>query len=168
MTREEILSHLIEMRPDAGLRADDRSAETIIVDSKHVLEVARILRDDPKLAFDYLMVITASDWIDRVDVFYSFMSYTHLHTVALKVQLPNERLEVDSLTPLWPSANWFEREAYDLFGVRFTGHPDLRRILMPQDWVGHPLRKSYRHPNLVPTPQGENPAEHTGMGHHKI
>lgn len=168
MTREEILKCLVERFPQAGLVLDERNEEALIVAPEHLLEVARFLRDEPSLSFDYNMVITAADWIERVDVISYFMSYTHLHRVALKVQLPNSRLEVDSLSALWPSANWFEREVYDLFGVRFHGHPDLRRILMPQDWEGHPLRKSFRHPNFVPTPQGENPAEHTGMGHHKI
>ena len=168
MKREEILAHLTERFPNAGLRIDERNAETLIVEPAHLLEVARCLRDDPALAFDYNMVVTAADWVERVDVIAYFMSYTHLHIVALKVQLPNDRLEVDSLTSLWSGANWYEREVYDLFGVQFKGHPDLRRILMPHDWEGHPLRKNYVHPNFVPTPQGENPAHFTGMGHHKI
>lgn len=168
MTRDEILRCLAERFPQAGLCIDERNAEALIVKPEHLLEVAAFLRDEPTLAFDYNMVVTAADWIERVDVISYFMSYQHLHIVALKVQLPNDRLEVDSLSHLWASANWFEREVYDLFGVHFKGHPDLRRILMPQDWEGHPLRKRYRHPNLVPSPQVDNPADLTGMGHHKI
>jgi NADH-quinone oxidoreductase subunit C len=168
LTREEILNFLSERHPAAGLAIDERNEEALIVMAEHLLEVARTLRDEPALRFDYNMVITAADWIERIDVISYFMSYEHLHIVALKVQLPMDALEVDSLTSLWASANWFEREVWDLFGVRFKGHPDLRRILMPADWEGHPLRKSYVHPNFVPSPQKENPAAYTGMGHHKI
>lgn len=168
MTREEIQHHLASRFPQANVRADERNEECVIVEACHLLEMARHLKDEPTLCFDYNMVITATDWIDRVDVIYYFMSYEHQHTVALKVQLPNDALEVESLSSIYASANWFEREVWDLFGVRFRGHPDLRRIMMPSDWEGHPLRKNYKHPNLVPLPEKENPATLTGMGHHRI
>jgi len=167
-TREEILKALSERFAAVSFRLDDTNEQAIIIPPHHLLEVAQFLKNDPSLHFDYNMVITASDWIERVDVVYYFMSYQHLHIVALKVQLPNDALEVDSLCSLWVSANWFEREVYDLFGVHFAGHPDLRRIMMPQDWEGHPLRKNYEHPNFVPIPEKDNPASHTGMGHHRI
>lgn len=168
LTREEIQKVLTERFPQAGIRVDERNEEALILSAEHLLEVAGYLRDDPALHFDYNMVITASDWIEHVDVIYYFMSYEHFHVLALKVALPADDLNVDSLASMWPSANWFEREVWDLFGVRFKGHPDLRRIMLPQDWEGHPLRKNYTHPNFVPTPQGENPATYTGMGHHKL
>ena len=106
--------------------------------------------------------------MEHVDVIHYFMSYQHQHTIALKVRLAEGALEVDSLCALYASSNWFEREVYDLFGVDFKGHPDLRRILMPCDWEGHPLRKNFTHPNLVPLPDQDNPASKAGMGHHKL
>lgn len=168
MNRDDVHKHLVERLPQAEVRIDERNEECIIVPASHLVEVARHLKEEPALAFEYNMVITAADWIEHVDVIYYFMSYEHGHVIALKVQLPNDALEVESLAHLWPSANWFEREVWDLFGVRFIGHPDLRRIMMPMDWEGHPLRKHYKHPNYVPLPEKENPATYTGMGHHKI
>lgn len=168
MTRDDILNFLKDRHPHAELRLDERNEEALIVSADHLISVARTLRDEPTLHCDYNMVITAADWIEHVDVIYYFMSYEHMHIVALKVQLPNDALEVETLSGLWESANWFEREVWDLFGVRFKDHPDLRRIMMPQDWEGHPLRKDFKHPNFVPLPEAENPATYTGMGHHRI
>lgn len=168
MTREQIAQCLREKFAGSDIRIDDTNEQALIVPSGQLYEIANFLKEEPSLDFVYNMVITAADWIERVDVIYYFMSYQHGHIVALKVALPNERLEVRSVAGLWASANWFEREVYDLFGVQFKGHPDLRRIMMPSDWEGHPLRKGYKHPNLVPLPEKENPAALTGMGHHSI
>ena len=168
MTREQIAQALRAKFPGVEISLDETNEQALIVPAEHLAELARYLKEEPTLDFVYNMVITAADWIERVDVIYYFMSYQHQHIVALKVQLPNDALRVESLAPIWTSANWFEREVYDLFGVEFTGHPDLRRIMMPSDWEGHPLRKSYKHPNLVPLPEKENPAALAGMGHHSI
>lgn len=168
MDRKAILQVLADRFPDAGLRADEKNLQAIVVDAPRLVEVATFLKQEPTLDFDYQMVVTAADWVEHVDVIHYFMSYQHQHTIALKVQLPDGKLEMDSLVPLWASSNWHEREVYDLFGVTFNGHPDLRRILMPCDWEGYPLRKNFTHPNLVPLPENNNPATLTGMGHHKI
>lgn len=168
MTRSEFLSALQARFPDAAISEDPTNEEALIVPAGRLVAIAQHLKEDPALAFDFNMVITAADWIERVDVIYYFMSYTHQHIVALKVQLPNDALRVHTLSHLWASANWFEREVYDLFGVVFEEHPDLRRIMLPADWEGHPLRKNFTHPNLVPLPEKDNPAAHTGMGHHTI
>ncbi|MBM3464855.1 MAG: NADH-quinone oxidoreductase subunit C [Armatimonadetes bacterium] len=168
MTRSEILKALGDKFPGVEIKEDDTNPEALIVPADNLVELASHLKDDPALSFKYNMVITAADWVEHVDVIYYFMSYEHGHTVALKVQLPNERMKVHTLAGVWRSANWFEREVYDLFGVIFEGHPDLRRIMMPADWDGHPLRKGYQHPNFVPLPGKDNPASKTGMGHHTI
>jgi NADH-quinone oxidoreductase subunit C len=76
-------------------------------------------------------------------------SYTHRHWIVLKVRVPREDPKVPSLVPVWPGAGWFERESYDLLGIRYEGHPDLRRIMLPEDWEGHPLRKDYRQPEEI-------------------
>ena len=118
---------------------------SVIVPAGQLLEVSRFLRDTPGAEFDFLSDVTASDWPprpQRFDVVYCLYSTNLRHRVRLKVRAA-EADPVPSVTPIWPSANWLEREVYDLFGVNFVGHPDRRRILMPEDWQGHPQRKDY-------------------------
>ncbi|MHB1420485.1 MAG: NADH-quinone oxidoreductase subunit C [Bacillota bacterium] len=108
-----------------------------------LLEFARFLRDTPGLDFDYLIFITAVDRIDYLEVVYAVRSLREGHQLMFKVKVPSGEPEITSIVTVWPAADWDERETYDLFGVIFNGHPDLRRILLPDDWEGHPLRKSY-------------------------
>jgi len=119
---------------------------TIIVPVSRLLDVARHLRDAPDAKFDYCSDLTASDWPPRTegrfDVVYCLYSTTLRQRIRVKVKV-SETQPVPSVTGIWPAANWFEREVWDLFGVNFTGHPDRRRILMPEDWQGHPQRKDY-------------------------
>jgi NADH-quinone oxidoreductase subunit C len=109
-------------------------------------EVARLLRDDPQLRFDFLQNVTAVDWIkqNRIDVVYHLWSYPQKHGCVVKVELPRDRPQVASAQPIWSAADWNEREQFDLFGVEFLGHPDLRRIMLPDDWPGYPMRKDYK------------------------
>ncbi len=131
-----------------------------------ILEVCTYLRDEPSLAFDYLNSVTAvdylhtdekkaakADWEPHLEVVYHLFSMQHKHSLVLKVMLPrwlNDEEgtipELASVAGIWSTADWHERELYDLLGVRFTGHPNMRRILCPEDWVGHPLRKDYEMP----------------------
>jgi len=110
------------------------------------LDVARVLRDDPELAFDFCNNVTGVDWLKqgRIDVVYHLWSYGKAHGCVVKAELPRDKPQIASVTPLWKAADWNEREQFDLFGIEFLGHPDLRRIMMPDDWVGHPLRKDYK------------------------
>ncbi|RJP77700.1 MAG: NADH-quinone oxidoreductase subunit C [Candidatus Zixiibacteriota bacterium] len=111
-------------------------------------QAARLLRDDPDLAFDSLMCLSGLDRPDSLEVVYNLFSFKHLHKVTLKTRCPKDDPAIPTVSPLWPTADWHEREAYDLIGIQFTGHPDLRRILLPDDWEGHPLRKDYQAPAL--------------------
>ena len=136
-----------------------------------LIAVAQYLRDEPSLAFDYLNCISGVDylhtdakkaakvdWEPHIEVVYHLFSVKHKHSLVLKVHVPRwqgaiepgaaagELPEVPSVAEVWSTADWHEREVYDLMGVRFTGHPNLRRILCPEDWVGHPLRKDYEMP----------------------
>jgi NADH-quinone oxidoreductase subunit C len=118
---------------------------TVIVPASKLLDAARFFRDTPECAFDFCSDVTASDWpsrTQRFDVVYCLYSTRHRRRVRLKVRA-GENDPVPSVSGIWPSANWLEREVYDLFGVNFTGHPDRRRILMPEDWQGFPQRKDY-------------------------
>jgi NADH-quinone oxidoreductase subunit C len=118
---------------------------TVIVPATKLLEVARFLRETPEAGFDFCSDVTASDWptrAERFDVIYCLFSTKHRKRVRLKVRAA-ETEPVPSVSGIWPAANWLEREVYDLFGVNFTGHPNRTRILMPDDWQGHPQRKDY-------------------------
>ena len=118
---------------------------TIIVPVAKLLDVARHLRDAPDAAFDLCSDVTATDWpprAERFDVIYCLYSTRYRHRIRLKVKAA-ENQPVPSVTGIWPAANWLEREVFDMFGVNFTGHPDRRRILMPEDWQGYPERKDY-------------------------
>jgi NADH-quinone oxidoreductase subunit C len=118
---------------------------TVIVPAAKLLEVARFLRETPEAGFDFCSDVTASDWpsrAQRFDVIYCLFSTRHRKRVRLKVRA-EESEPVPSVSGIWPAANWLEREVYDLFGVNFTGHPNRTRILMPDDWQGHPQRKDY-------------------------
>jgi NADH-quinone oxidoreductase subunit C len=118
---------------------------TIVVPAGQVLAVARHLRDAPDAAFDLCSDLTAADWPlrpERFDVVYCLYSTRHRHRLRVKARVGEDQA-LDSVTSVWPAANWLEREVWDMFGVAFTGHPDRRRILMPEDWQGHPQRKDY-------------------------
>jgi NADH-quinone oxidoreductase subunit C len=119
---------------------------TIIVPVDKLLEVGRHLRDAPDALFDFCSDVTATDWPPRAegrfDVVYCLYSTRLRHRIRVKVKAADHQ-PVPSVTGLWPAANWLEREVYDMFGVNFTGHPDRRRILMPEDWQGFPERKDY-------------------------
>ncbi|MFZ0815619.1 MAG: NADH-quinone oxidoreductase subunit C [Candidatus Sulfotelmatobacter sp.] len=129
----------------AGVKFD-RDEMTIYVDRSNLREACAILRDDPECDFNFLSDITCVDWYPaepRFEVVYHLLSIAKKERVRLKVRLDSASPVVESLTPLWPGANYFEREVFDLFGIRFNGHPYMRRLLMPEDWEGYPLRKDY-------------------------
>jgi NADH-quinone oxidoreductase subunit C len=115
-----------------------------------IKDICFYLRDEPSLKMDHLADLTAVDYSaypgdtgPRFEVVYNMISTVYRHRIRLKVRVPEDDPRVDSVSSVWNTANWHERETYDLMGVRFDGHPDLRRILLPEDWVGHPLRKEY-------------------------
>ena len=125
-----------------------RNETTVVLALQDLLRVGRFLRDEPDLAFDFLSDVTGVDRMmlpessPRFEVVYHVYSLQYRRRLRLKVRVGNGQA-VPTVTELWPTANWHEREVYDLFGVPFEGHPDLRRILTPDDWEGHPLRKDY-------------------------
>ena len=147
-----MLSPDIVARVQARIGADvaqpepNRADPTVVVPAEHVRPLCRWLKDEPELGFDFLMCLSAVDWPDRMEVVYHLFSYRHRHRLVLKARLPRQYPTIESVSEIWGAANWHEREAYDLFGIRFNGHPDLRRILLPDDWEGHPLRKDYVFP----------------------
>ena len=141
------VARLVGWNPSAlsGVKYD-RDEMTIYVERSYLREACALLREYSACPFNALSDITCVDWYPsepRFEVVYHLLSIPNKERVRLKVKLNSSSPAVESLTPIWPGANYFEREIFDLFGVRFTGHPYLRRILMPEDWEGHPLRKDY-------------------------
>ena len=147
MTTEELLEilrgqfsditfELISTKPDSAIK----------VPAENIVDVAAFLRGDPKLLFNSLMCLSGVDRKGTLEVVYNIHSMEHNHRSVLKVSVPTDAPRVPTVSHIWRTAEWHEREAYDLVGIEFTGHPDFRRILLPDDWDGHPLRKDYKTP----------------------
>ena len=148
MDSTSILASLQQSVPAAGLEAAASRDlhSTIYVSREEMPDVARVLRDHPDLGFGLLVEVTAVDFWPReprFEVIYTLVSLEHRARVRLKVRLGGDDAHVGTVSGIWPAANWLEREVWDLFGIRFDGHPDPRRLLMPEDWEGFPLRKDY-------------------------
>jgi len=158
MATQDVISALQERFPELDLQARvlcryldgrDSGQYCVRVEPQRLLEVMRFLRDDPRCRMEQLSDVTCVDYLnypdadDRFGVAYSLLSITHNHRLWVKVYVNDPDPKVPSLTGLWKGANWTEREVYDMFGITFTGHPDLRRILTPDGFKDHPLRKDY-------------------------
>ena len=134
-------------KPDAieGL-VSFRGELTILLPREHLFPLAEFLAAAPELAFTYLSDVTGVDRFPvepRFELNYHLLSLSRREAIRLRVRLQGDSPVIESVVPVWPTANWHEREIFDLFGIRFEGHPNLRRILMPDDWEGYPLRKDY-------------------------
>ncbi|PFX85212.1 NADH-quinone oxidoreductase subunit C [Bacillus toyonensis] len=128
---------------DSYINKLSKDVPTLVVDPSKYYEVMELLRFHEGLAFDYMSELHATDFVTHMEVYVHLFSYGKKQSVAVKVKLDREEPQVESVTALWKGADWPEREAYDLLGIAFKGHPNLSRILMPDDWVGYPLRKDY-------------------------
>jgi NADH-quinone oxidoreductase subunit C len=167
MTPTEIIT-LLEEEFGGKIKSKKQDAldPFVVVEPADLLEICRFLKDDPRLSFEFLNCISGVDYLEpdakkapkagfdpHLEVVYHFSSFSLRHRLVVKIILPRwkdnkpgELPEVPSVTRLWATADWHEREVYDLSGVNFIGHPDLRRILLSEDWEGHPLRKDYEFP----------------------
>ena len=167
MTGSDIIAVL---ETECGSRVKDKKTDAldpfVIVEPGNLVDVCRYMRDDPSLKFELLNCISGVDYLEpdpkkapkagyepHLEVVYHFQSFTYRHRFTLKIVLPRwqdnkvgQLPEVPSITGLWAAADWHEREVYDLTGIWFNGHPDLRRILLSEDWIGYPLRKDYEFP----------------------
>ena len=147
MTTVEIHERLkARFGDEVGPLSEPKIDQYCVVKRERIVEVCRFLAAEAGLEFDFLEDLTAVDWPKKnlIEVVYHLVSYTHRHVFVLKVEADRAAPSVASVEAIWKTANWFEREVYDLFGVDFPGHPDLRRIMLPDDWIGHPLRKDYQ------------------------
>jgi NADH-quinone oxidoreductase subunit C len=137
----DLAERLREKFPDVVVA---RQEVTVTVSREELQQALRWLRRQRSLSFDQVSDVSCTDWpgrSPRVWMAYHLYSMRHGHRIRVKVGLPPDDLRLDSITPDFPAANWQEREVYDFYGVTFDGHPDLRRIIMPEDWEGYPLRK---------------------------
>jgi len=144
----EIAEKIKELFPEEVLAVSEfRGQVSVTLRKNRIRDIARYLHDDPDLYFDYLIDVCGVDYLGkkekRFEVVYHLYSIKHRRMIRLKAEVGEEDLTIDSVTSVWIGANWHERETFDLYGINFSGHPDLRRILMPEDWEGHPLRKDY-------------------------
>lgn len=147
MSSQEILNKLTEKFADAIVEA---KVEGVLepyakVKAETIREISSFMRDDSDLQFDTLMCLSGMDYGKGIlGVVYNLGSIAKKHKFTLKVEIPVDAANVPSVESVWRTADWHEREAFDLFGIVFTEHPDLRRILLPEDWEGHPLQKDYQ------------------------
>jgi NADH-quinone oxidoreductase subunit C len=144
----QIADRLKECFPEEVLDVKEfRGQVSVTVRKGRILEICRFLHDAPDLYLDYLIDLCGVDYLgkkeNRFEVVYHLYSIRHRHALRLKAEVPENDARIDSVTPVWIGVNWHERECYDLFGIVFAGHPDLRRVLLPEDWEGYPLRKDY-------------------------
>jgi len=179
MADSPILTRLRERFPTDVLSTDDyRGDASATLRPESVQEVARFVRDEPALRFDLPLDVTAVDYVgqeQRFEVVYHLYSTAHHHRLRLKARLPETNPTIPTVVPVWVGANWLERETYDMYGIRFDGHPDLRRIYLYEEFEGHPLRKDYpkekRQPLIGPGAKSTAPPHYStdlpALGHHE-
>ncbi|WP_263357802.1 NADH-quinone oxidoreductase subunit C [Acidicapsa ligni] len=135
---------IINWKPEALAEACwDRNELTLTIAREEIVGAGFAVQ---KAGYNFLEDVTAVDWLPaspRFQVSYHIVSHSHKERIRLRVMVDDKRPSLDTITSVWPSANYYEREVFDLFGIRFDGHPNLRRIMMPEEWEGHPLRKDY-------------------------
>ncbi len=155
MEAPDIIEKLRAEFGDAILQADVEAVDPFaVVQAERVHDIIQYLRDADDLMFDYLMSISGVDYQgivegDPLGVVYHLYSYQHRHTFVIKAQVPRDDPHCPTVSDLYGAANWQEREAFDLFGIVFDGHKDLRRILLPPQWEGHPMRKDWQEPETI-------------------
>ncbi|WP_166243546.1 NADH-quinone oxidoreductase subunit C [Paenibacillus turpanensis] len=141
---ELVKQHIAEDAVEsAHINELDRHLPYIIIKNEHWSKTARFLKSNDELQLNYLRNVSGVDMETHLEVVYHFLSLTHKHEFCVKVKTDRDQPSISSVTPIWATANWNEREIYDLLGIDFPEHPDLRRIMMSDEWVGHPLRKDY-------------------------
>jgi NADH-quinone oxidoreductase subunit C len=152
MSQQPLADLVMTQFPEADIRLEEKHTPTTLsIPSTYILPVCQWLWQDPQAYMDILTCITGLDngpEAASLEVLYHLYSIPHHHSLVLKVSLPREQPEgmptLPSVTPIWRGANWLEREVYEMYGINFEGHPDLRKLLLPADWEGYPLRKDYQ------------------------
>lgn len=132
-----------EKLEDSYINRISKHVPTIIAKAENYFEIAEFLKNNEQLKFDYISELHGTDFVTHMELYVYLYSYTHHHPIVLKVKMDRNQPVIPSLVPLWEGANWPECEAYDLLGIHFENHPELKRILLGEEWIGYPLRKDY-------------------------
>ena len=149
MTREELKAGLLSQFPDL-VEEEGGEWPNFFLTPSAWKAAAVFLRSQPSLLFDYLFCLTCVDWKTHLTMVYHLTSTTHRHTLVMKVKLDRTLPEIETVTDIWKTAEFHEREVFELFGVKFNNHPDLRKLILPDEWEGFPLRKDYEDPvNMI-------------------
>lgn len=149
MTKEEIKYTITELLPTAIY---DESGEflNVIIPSDELISLMKVLRSKKEFDFDYLFCLTCIDWKDHLMMVYHLLSKTHKHSIVVKTKITDvQNPQIESVNSIWKTAELNENEVYDLFGVKFLNHPDLRRLFLEEDWKGFPLRKNYVDEHMI-------------------
>ena len=141
-----------ELKKNFGSIAWDDASKSYLVAKQDIARIAKFLKETGDFSFEYLKCLTAVDYTDRMEVIYELYSFRLNVGMKLKVVLQPNDLKLSSVASVWAAADWFEREVYDMFGIFFEGHPNLKRILLEDDWKGFPLRKNYTDERIVKKP----------------
>jgi NADH-quinone oxidoreductase subunit C len=160
MEPDQIIERIRSRFPDEVVGAEEfRGQHSVSLKKNHIVEIVKFLREDHDLSFDLLKDLCGVDYLGkrdtRFEVVYTLYSLKHRHMIRLKAPVAEHDCSIDSILPVHRGADWHERECFDMFGITFNGHYDLRRILLPDDWEGYPLRKDY--PEAGPGPEHEWP-----------
>jgi len=158
MQPTEIAEKIKQEFPDQVIDiVEFRDQVSVIIKRDRLFNVCKYLHDDATLSLDHLRDLCGVDYLNkkevRFEVVYNLYSIRHHHMIRLRAEVPENDPKIQSVTQIWAGADWHERECFDMFGITFNGHPDMRRILMPEDWEGYPLRKDY--PLNGPDPEHE-------------
>ena len=149
MTNEELINELTTIQPNLVPEAGGEWPN-LFVEAADWPKLAQVLRFKDDLFFDYLFCLTCVDWKTHLSMVYHLSSTLHRHNIVIKSKLNREKPEIQTVCDIWRTAEFHEREVYELFGVNFLQHPDLRKLILPDDWVGYPLRKDYEDPiNMI-------------------
>jgi len=155
MTKDELTGYIMQHFSGRLERIENDQPEPyFIVHCDDLTALARFIHDDPKLVMNFLMNLSAVDTKERFEMVYNVCSYPLKHRLYVKTVFDRDHPEVDTVMGVWPAANWYEREVWELFGIAVRNHPDLTRFLLPDDWnEGHPLRKDWVGKDVVPFPE---------------
>jgi NADH-quinone oxidoreductase subunit C len=155
MTKEELTEHITgNFSGTLELIENNQPESYFIVKADQLRDFSRFIHDDPQLMLNFLMNLSVVDYSERFEIVYNVCSYRLKHRIFFKIMLDHDKPEVDSVMKIWPAANWFEREAWELFGIHVRDHPNLTRFLLPEDWdQGHPMRKDWVGRDLIPLPE---------------
>lgn len=153
MNAEKIMNKIKEKYPNIQISQSENNWDSLEIESNNLRIIVSLLKEDPELSFDFLICCFAVDYLKFLEMIYVLHSYAKNHQIILRTKIDRKKPRIASISDIYPTANWHERESYDLFGVAFSDHPDLRRLLLPDDWEGHPMLKGYTHENLIRRPE---------------